>query len=363
MFPQKTYLIIIILSLIHLTWLPSPSFSASIHKTIGIYGVPSTTTQVGSTIIDQLKKHAVTAVFAQPDEHQLKQLKNSGFQVFLTLNAFGGKQAWTLFADSIPVSPDNQDFITQHGGICPTHPGWRKNRLSLVKEWLTKYGETGLIDSIWLDFIRYPGLWEIPQPEIPDTCYCNRCLTKFQHDMNVSLPNGLTAELAAQWIHANAPCKWMSWKKEQINSFAREVKQLINNHPGTRHLVLGLFLVPWTKGEQHNAISGLLSQDAGKLGTIADIVSPMLYHEMCGRSLPWIKKTTEYFRDAANCPVWPIIQAEDLNADQFSQAIGYVAQGGANGLLVYTFKSLTDALWRQLPKFTPQKKSYPKSRL
>ena len=100
------------------------------------------------------------------------------------------------------------------------------------------------IDGVWLDFIRYPGFWEVPDPKIPDTCYCPRCLAKFQKDSRISMPSGLDTKGSAAWIKAHAPYQWMVWKKEQIASFVSETRG--SDGPkiaGNKPLKLGLFLV------------------------------------------------------------------------------------------------------------------------
>jgi hypothetical protein len=87
----------------------------------------------------------------------------------------------------------------------------------------------------------------------------------------------------------------MIWKKAQIASFVSEVRDVMKKNSGKRSLKLGLFLVPWTKGERGDAISCLLAQDPFQLSALADVISPMVYHKMCGRSAEWVGYICRYY--------------------------------------------------------------------
>ena len=272
--------------------------------------------------------------------------------MYIAFNAFGGKGAWKRYPDSKPVKADGQLLGSEpnykgHGGVCPTHPAWRSERLKHVKHLIKQFGGQGGIDGIWLDFIRYPSLWEVKDPQIPDTCYCPRCLRKFQEDRHVKLPAPLKGREAALWIKKHCPYEWMKWKKEQILSFVVDVKEILGP------LKLGLFLVPWTKGEKQNAISYRLAQDAFQLSREADVISPMLYHKMCGKPPPWVGHMTRYYKEGVECEVWPIVQSVDCNAVEFGQVLKYAGQAGADGVLVFSWKGMSVDLWPNIQHFQP----------
>ena len=77
--------------------------------------------------------------------------------------------------------------------------------------------------------------------------------------------------------------EWMVWKKKQIASFVIEAKRIIDRYSKERPVKLGLFLVPWTKGERQNDISFKIAQDAFELSKHVDVISPMVYHKMCAQ--------------------------------------------------------------------------------
>ena len=310
----------------------------------GVYGVPSISRQDPLSYVGEMEKAGVNAVFVPPDRESVAWFKKRGFQVYVAVNAFGGKGAWKLFPDSRPVKADGSLLGSGpgekgHGGVCPTHEGWRKERLKYVAGLVRDLGGEGGIDGLWLDFIRYPGFWETDSPEIPDTCYCSRCLRRFQADSHMDMPKGLEGKEAAWWIKTHVPYEWMKWKKGQIESFVAEVKRILAENPGKRALKLGVFLVPWTKGERENAVSYRLAQDPFALGEMVDVISPMVYHRMCGRTVQWVGYMVNYYRETVKCRVWPIVQAVDCPAADFGEAVSWAWKGGAEGVLVYAFRA------------------------
>ncbi|MFH1479809.1 MAG: hypothetical protein ABIG67_00940, partial [Pseudomonadota bacterium] len=243
---MKKYVVLFLLSF----WILSGSSRAEIPR--GIFGLPSLRESHPSGYLPLLKKANVNGVFVPEDRETIRFFKTHGFEAYISVNAFGGKGAWEKYPDSRPVKADghllgSEQGYKGYGGVCPTHPLWRKERWARIGDLVQ--GSEGL-DGIWLDFIRYPGLWEVPDPKIPDTCYCGRCLQRFREESRSGLPEGIDAKGAALWIKENASYDWMMWKKKQISSFVLETRKILDRVSTNRPLKLGLFLVPWTKGER-----------------------------------------------------------------------------------------------------------------
>ncbi len=321
---------------------------------IGMYGVPAGGHDKNSALATKLKENNVSAVFVPPDKNTIKFFKEQGFEVFLTLNVFGGKQPWKEFPASIPVIADGSKLSGKYGGICPTHYEWRESRLQLLDKWLTEFSGEDSVSGIWLDFIRYPGSWEHADSVIPDTCYCDRCLLLFQIEKGVEIPKGLSSQNTSEWIKKHAASKWLEWKKEQITSFVRDAKTVIDANESGTSIKFGAFLVPWMQGEKNSSMTFLLAQDAEQIGRYVDILSPMVYHEMLGKTPNWIRETTEYFSDITDKPVWPIIQAQDLQAEEFKEAVDAVTFGEGDGVLVYSYSRMEDNYWPLLSSFVKQ---------
>ncbi|MEA2038878.1 MAG: hypothetical protein U9N82_03490 [Thermodesulfobacteriota bacterium] len=333
--------------------LPFPAHGEAVK---GIYGVPSIRSVDPSSYVGELEKAGVNAVFVPPEEETVRWFKNRGFQVYVSVNAFGGKGAWKKYPDSRPVKSNGKYLGSTpgykgHGGVCPTHTGWRQERLKHIESIVKNFGGEDGAGGIWLDFIRYPGVWEVPEPEIPDTCYCPRCLAKFQQESGVKIPSGLGAKGSAAWIKENCLYRWMVWKKAQIESFVLETRDVMEKNQGKKPLKLGLFLVPWTKGERGDAISYLLAQDPFQISALADVISPMVYHKMCGKSEEWVGYMSAYYGETASCQVWPIVQSADCKAEELSAVMKYAGQGGADGILAFSFKGMKPNMWACFREF------------
>ncbi len=322
----------------------------------GMYGIPTGGSDRNGDLASQLAENNVSAVFVPPDMNTINFFKEQGFEVFLTLNVFGGRQPWKEFPDSVPIVADGTKLSGKYGGICPTHFEWRESRLQLLDKWLKDFSEKDGVSGIWLDFIRYPGSWEHADAVIPDTCYCDRCLTLFQVEKGVDLPDGLDTAQVVRWIHQYAESKWSQWKKEQITSFVRDARTIIDsNRKGNNKVRLGVFLVPWMQGEKEGAVTFLLGQDAELFAGYVDVFSPMVYHRMVKKTPDWIADVTEYFAEMTGKTVAPIIQAEDLKPDEFKMAVEAVTRGDGGGILVYTYRKMDETFWPLLADFSPQK--------
>ncbi|MFH2123690.1 MAG: hypothetical protein ABIJ50_09455 [Pseudomonadota bacterium] len=318
----------------------------------GMYGVSSADPEKD---VQRLQAAHVTAVFVPPDLHTIQYFKKAGFQVYLTLNVFGGSGAWKKYPDSVPITASGTAVASQYGGVCPSHFSWREERLALLASWLKEYGTVAGIDGVWLDFLRYPGHWEEKQPEIPDTCYCPRCLQLFQIEKGVDIPDTLSVSETAGWIHTHAEVKWRQWKQEQILSFVRDARSVVDKTEGGKKIKLGVFLVPWTQGERQGAVLKDLAQNVSRIAGYADVLSPMVYHEMVSQPAEWVKDISEYFLDMTKQPVWPIIQADDVTADEFALSVQSVFRSGAEGLLVYSFPHMQESMWPLLKNFEAEK--------
>ncbi len=322
----------------------------------GMYGIPSADHEKA---IQQLLDAHVTSVFVPPHLQTIEQFKKAGFQAYLTLNVFGGAEAWAKYPDSVPITAAGEAISSEYGGVCPTHFAWREERLALLASWLKQFAKAEGIDGVWLDFIRYPGRWEVAQAKIPDTCYCPRCLELFQVEKEVAIPDGLHTAEAAEWIHKHAELQWRQWKKEQISSFMRAARSVVEQAQTTQRLKLGVFLVPWTQGERQGAVLLQLAQDATQIARYADVLSPMVYHKMVGQPVEWVRDISEYFLDMTHKPVWPILQSDSVTAEEFAKAVGSVYQTGAEGIFVYTYPDMKENFWPLLKGFNAKKNFLP----
>ncbi len=325
-----------------------------------IYGLSAIQKSQPEVIHSYLVQAGVDAVFVPPDRDTIAFYRKKGYGVYLAFNAFGGKGSWKRHPDSVPVtadglSMDRKPALRGLGGMCPTHEGGRRERLADLSRWVMSFGGADGIDGIFLDFIRYPGYWESTDPELIDTCYCDRCMARFFADMGLPVPD-IPASQRAGLIQGNHRSAWAAWKVERILSFIREARAVLEANPSGRKLVLGVFTVPYTAYERQAALSVLLGQDVGRMADRVDVISPMLYPGLMGKSASWVARMVNYYREmlaASPCRLWPIVQATDSGVELFAESLACARDAGAETVAVYSFSGMDAAKWRALADFSP----------
>ncbi|MEW6261139.1 MAG: hypothetical protein AB1547_14690, partial [Thermodesulfobacteriota bacterium] len=326
-----------------------------------VYGLPAVQKSDSEAVHRNLRQAGVDAVFVPPDRDSIAFYRKKGYRVYLAFNAFGGKDGWKRHPDSVPVmadgmSMDRKPGLRGFGGMCPTHEGGRLERLAELSRWVTSFGGSDGIDGVFLDFIRYPGYWESPDPELIDTCYCDRCMARFSADTGICLPD-IPASQRADWIGRNHHRSvWAAWKVERILSFIREARAVLQANPSGRKLVLGLFTVPFTEYERQAALSAVLGQDVRRMAELVDVVSPMLYPGLMGKPASWVGRMVGYYGEmlaASPCRLWPILQATDCAVELFDRSLAAVRDAGAEAVSVYSFSGMDAAKWGALADIAP----------
>ena len=206
-----------------------------------------------------------------------------------------------------PIGADGQPLSIVPGYTafsCPLAHWWRERRLAQIEQLLQEHE----IDGLWLDFIRYPGRWERPQPTLDQSCFCDESLARFEEFAGLTVPSDTTSQCAT-WILDTAPGQWAAWKCSVIAEFVSQIKALLRE--AKPQAILGMFSVPWGPGDNDNAIQRVIGQDFARLAQHIDFFSPMVYHTMCGRPVEWIGKHTHYLAQVTGKPVIPIVQAID----------------------------------------------------
>ena len=60
---------------------------------------------------------------------------------------------------------------------------------------------------------------------------------------------------------------------------------------------------------------------------------------------------TRYYKETAQCQVWPILQSSDSGPEEFARVLKYAGQAGADGILVFSFKGMKPDLWDSFKEF------------
>ncbi|MBN1621892.1 MAG: hypothetical protein JW871_04810 [Endomicrobiales bacterium] len=291
---------------------------------------------IGKNVKDvakKLKNLGINAVFCDyRDKEFVDALHEQGIKVFVEVAVFAGSSYWKSNPETIPINSagDKISQIKWYAGLCPTQKWLRDKKLKHIEFLVNNYN----VDGIWLDFTRYPCHWEVPEPKIEETCFCDTCLSGFQRDAKIEIPQHLkTVKNKAGWILKNHKDLWIKWKCENITSFVSDAKKTIDKtKPG---VILGIFSVPWKTTDYNNAIEEIICQDYKSLDKFVDLFSPMVYHKLCNKPSKWIYEFTNYASDITKKDIVPIIHTQNITDKDFKDMLNYLNKSKSSGFIIF----------------------------
>jgi hypothetical protein len=242
-----------------------------------------------STFREQAKAHRMKVFLIQPIFYDPLELKADPDLYAITRTGEKAKEDWVEF-------------------VCPSRDRYRKRKIEALRQTVAKLQP----DGVSLDFIRFFVFWEMVRPDrtyasLPNTCFCQICLTKFSTDIGIVLPKEVRAnpQQASVWIEANQLERWTEWKSQLITSMAEElVRAAKDAKPG---ILINVHAVPWRKKDFDGAIKKVAGQDFAALSKFTNYLSPMCYASMLHRDASWIHSVVEDIAQAASTCVLPSI--------------------------------------------------------
>ena len=312
----------------------------------GIYGSPNAFWNKNIRL-DSVNVNAVFLGYKSVNEKMMERARGEGLKVFAEFASLNGKgyvenhpEAWAIDSSGNKVQPASW-FL----GVCPTEPLFRQFRMTELRELLKKYD----IDGVWLDYLHWHAQFEEPEPILPETCFCEHCLTAFQSSAGIAV-QGKNISEKAKWILDNNEEAWRKWRCSVIAQWARDARMIIKQErPGA---LLGIYHCPWSDDEYNGARYRILGLDYDMLKDVADVFSPMVYHGRMGRDAVWVKENIEWFskrldiKPGSYPKVWPIVQAYDdpdtISLKEFENVLNYGAGAGATGIMMFTSNSVAD---------------------
>lgn len=305
------------------------------HKSVFILSLPD------NPIIEALSDLTLDSVILGNNlatNENINSLKNklNKVKIYAELPVFSQKDLAEEYPDSIPVdSLGNKLNFSDCHFLCPSHEEVRNEILNKTKN-LTTSG----VDGIWLNFIRYATSWQFPDPKILDTCYCDRCLNKFEEYIGEKLCFKDYEELYLL-IDGSYYFEWLEFKSEQITSIISEILEITSKNNSS--IELGAFIVPWMEKDFGAGIKRIVAQDVEKMSKYIQMFSPMLYHKMLGKDVEWVKEMTDYYWQSG-VNFLPLVQTEpkvsEISPEEFKLAINYATSGVSKGVCIYFFEDL-----------------------
>jgi hypothetical protein len=315
----------------------------------GLYG------GVPQEILDSgrgLKEFGVNAVWLGSGSftpERMAVLRREGVLVFAEFNTLHVARYLEEHPDAAPVGPDGQVSPPPDGwqGICPTHEAYRASRMAAFRQLLEEYA----VDGVWLDYHHAHASWEQAEPNMPDTCFCDRCLRVFAADTGTTLPEGPTSEISALLLSALEE-EWVRWRCAVLTDWVRELRSILDEtRPGA---LLGTFHNPWTDEERDGARIRKLAIDLQAQAAYVDVFSPMPYHARFGHAgdPEWISRQVQWLGQALGIQgtpgerhrIWPIVQISDwgeaVPLAQVSEVLDQGSRPPATGVMVFAWGSL-----------------------
>ena len=312
----------------------------------GIYGSPDAFWKKNLQL-DQLGVNAVFIHDKSINEAIMKRARMEGLKVFAEFPTLNGKnyveqhpEAW-----AIDKSGNKVQQATWFMGVCPTEPEFREYRKNELRKLLRTFD----LDGIWMDYLHWHAQFEDPQPILPETCFCDHCLTNFQIATNVQIPAG-NVSTKSEWILRHHDSAWRNWRCSIIAGWVRDFKKIVKEERPAA--LLGVYHCPWYDDDFEGARRRLLGLDYDTLREIVDVFSPMVYHGRMGKSPDWVKENIEWFSGRLKIQpggfpkVWPIVQAHNdphiISAEEFEKVLQYGGSGGSTGVMMFTSNSVAE---------------------
>jgi len=309
-------------------------------ETRGVYGNPQPFWDKGYKLTDL----GINSVFVhrRAINHKLvERARNEGVKIYSEFPTLNGKgyveehpEAWAINEKGEKVKA--ADWFM---GVCPTEPGFREYRFNQLNELLSTHD----LDGVWMDYVHWHAQFEDPDPILPETCFCNHCLSEFSAYSGLKILGETTPEKAS-WILSNHENTWRDWRCTVIYDWAFEMKKVMKQH--APDALLGLYYCPWTDNEYEGARRRILGLDLEMLTEVIDVFSPMVYHGRMERDPEWVEKNIQWQSEKLNIgadgypKLWPIVQAHNspgiITTDEFRTVLLGGLAGKATGVMMFT---------------------------
>jgi hypothetical protein len=313
--------------------------------TKGVYGDPGALLRNG----ESFRSLGINSIFVRStslDDELYHAARKERVRVYVEFPTLNGADYLEDHPEAWPVNDKGERAAPADWfmGVCLTDSGFRKHREAQLRTLLTKYS----VDGVWLDYLHWHAQFETPEPILPETCFCERCLNIFQEAKGVELPSG-DAAAKAEWIFSNLDSVWRQWRSEVLSQWVTNMKSIVREvRPGA---LLGIYYCPWYPEDFDGALFRILGLDLMGLARIVDVLSPMLYHRMMERSSDWVGEYVHWLgsvliAERRRTRIWPIVQAHNkpgvITTEEFRRVMWNGSRAPASGIMMFTFNTLVD---------------------
>ncbi|MFO7971782.1 MAG: hypothetical protein R6U40_08535 [Desulfobacterales bacterium] len=174
----------------------------------GVYGHPNPLWDKGYDLSD-LGINAVFVHRGSIKHDMVDRARSQGLKVFAEFPTLNGKGYVKNHPEAWPVNEKGEkaEAASWFMGVCPSDTGFRRYRFGQLRQLLSEYE----LDGVWMDYVHWHAQFEEPEPILPETCFCNQCLTSFSESTGINIPAGSTRK-KARWILSNQDNAWRDWR-------------------------------------------------------------------------------------------------------------------------------------------------------
>lgn len=185
----------------------------------------------------------------------------------------------------IPVGVDGQPIRYGRSvqGVCLSQQEFLDETEENLRAGLQSFQPVG----IWLDYLTYAGWFEVPAPDLQESCFCAACIEEFCE------ATGIDATKPAE-ILEKAQAEWTRHKCERIARFAGHYAGMIRER--LPDCVVGAYMCPWTPEEFDGALRRIFAQDYTLMAPAIDVFTPLIYGQKSGRGPSWGRELLEQAR-------------------------------------------------------------------
>jgi hypothetical protein len=314
----------------------------------GIYGgVPQQVFDRGESLED----YGINAIWigsggATPELIASLKARSKSVKVFAEFNTMHEAGYLKDHPDAAPVGADGKVSPPPDDwqGICPTHSGYRQSRMEAFRKLIKAVA----LDGVWLDYHHSHANWEQPKPNMPDTCFCDRCVAVFQKQTQISLTNESAASRARKILESHKAA-WVQWRCDVFTDWVREFRKIIDQE--RPHALLGTFHCPWSGSDFDGALRQKLAIDLKAQAKYLDVFSIMPYHARFGHSHDpaWISRQTAALgqtlgikgEPGERLKIWPIVQLSDwgetVPVSQVKDVLDHGTRAPSTGVMIFAW--------------------------
>lgn len=313
--------------------------------TKGVYGNPKELIKDGATF-SSLGINSIFVRSSSLDDALYDAARKDDIRVYIEFPTLNGQEYLEEHPEAWPLNErgERAPAADWFMGVCLSDSGFIKHRAQELRAVLKKYP----VDGVWLDYVHWHAQFETPQPILPETCFCDRCVSAFEKKKSVDVIDG-DVQQKAQWILSNSDSLWRVWRSETLTEWLAYMKSIVREE--RPRAMLGIYYCPWYPADYDSALYKTLGIDMVALAGVADVLSPMLYHRMMERSTDWVSEYVQWLSDSIVAGkrrplIWPIVQAHNkpdiVTVEEFRSVMWNGSRAPATGIMMFTVNTLAD---------------------